>query len=288
MSMFTDDTAEAAEAAGAVEHYLDPSLYDRSYRHRRADINFYRLLAEERLGLASNKPLLEMACGSGRITVPLLRSGHSVLAFDHAGPMLSATAARIAKLPAAHRRRCQLFRADMRAFSFNQRLPFVLAGFHSIQHLVSDRDLIDCFRNVRACLEDGGWFVFDVLPPHPEWLSHEGELRWSPRMFTHPRSAAHVRYGTSHRYDQERKALHMRLHYQPVDEQGVFSGAPQVVRLCHRQFWPGDLDLLLEQAGLRVLARYSAFNTDATETAETLTTATDEHIYVARPHVSLR
>ena len=125
--------AEAAKPtreqdAGAVEHYLDAALYDLAYRHRRADINFYKMLAEERLSGSPHAPILELACGSGRLTLPLLRAGHPLVAFDRSWTMLHAAQRRVARLPPARRKSCVLFAGDMRSFAVKTRVPFVLAG----------------------------------------------------------------------------------------------------------------------------------------------------------------
>lgn len=271
------------EDAGAVEHYANPALYDRVYRHRRADVNFYRMLADERLGFGAPSPILELACGSGRLTVPLLRDGHRVVGLDRSEAMLEAASSRVQRLPATRRKNALLLRADMRAFALKNQVSLVVAAFHSLQHLVSDEDLLTCFSQVRRSLRPDGWFVFDVLPPHPQWLDVLGALRWSRRSFLDPSSGRRLRHGTSHRYDAERKALHMQLHYQEVNEVGAPVGKETIVRLCHRQFWPGDLDELLARAGLKVLARYSDFAPSALETKESLSASVHEHVYVARP-----
>ncbi len=271
------------EEAGATEHYLDPALYDHEYRHRRADLNFYRLLAEERMSSGEASALLELACGSGRLTIPLLRAGHTVVAFDRSLSMLQAARQRLARLPAVRQQQCLLLKADMRSFQLKKPVSLALAGFHSIQHVVKDAELLACFANVRASLSGDGWFVFDVLAPHPLWLENGGDPRWSPRTYRHPVTNQQLRYGTTHTYDKESKALHMRLHYQPVDDAGQFTEPERIVRLCHRQFWPGDLDGLLDQADFDVLARYSDFKVSASETAESLAGTQAEHIYVARP-----
>ena len=66
--------------AGSREHYADAALYDYEYRRRRADVTFYRELASKRL--AGPGRILELGAGSGRVTVPLARDGHEVVAID--------------------------------------------------------------------------------------------------------------------------------------------------------------------------------------------------------------
>src|SRR6187455_2476487 len=85
--------------AGSREHYADAALYDYEYRRRRADVTFYRELAGKRLGGPGR--ILELGAGSGRVTIPLARDGHSIVAFDQSSAMLDRLRARTEKLPGA-------------------------------------------------------------------------------------------------------------------------------------------------------------------------------------------
>ena len=78
-------------------------LYDWEYRRRRDDIRFYASLADERGG-----PILDLGCGTGRLFVPLLRAGHTVVALDRAPAMFSRAAARVRRLATPLRRRALL------------------------------------------------------------------------------------------------------------------------------------------------------------------------------------
>src|SRR5436190_21884809 len=89
--------------------FEDALLYDWEYRRRRDDVLFYRTLADERGG-----PILDLGCGTGRLTVPLLRAGHVVVGIDRAPAMLARAAARVARLAPRVRRRALVLRADLR------------------------------------------------------------------------------------------------------------------------------------------------------------------------------
>src|SRR5678815_1580906 len=98
--------------AGSREHYADAALYDYEYRRRRADVMFYRELARKRLGDAGR--ILELGAGSGRVTIPLARAGHQVVAVDASTAMLDKLRARVAALPAAVAKRITVMRGDLR------------------------------------------------------------------------------------------------------------------------------------------------------------------------------
>ena len=73
--------------AGCREPFRDPDLYDYDYRRRRADIHFYRALARNRMDFGSGT-ILNLACGTGRLLIPLARDGHQVVGVDRSEAML--------------------------------------------------------------------------------------------------------------------------------------------------------------------------------------------------------
>ncbi len=268
------------EEAGAREAFEDAALYDHEYRRRRADITFYRRLAADRMGFPSPGPILDLACGSGRLMVPLLRDGHTVVGLDRSRAMLAGAARRVARLSATRRRRAFLLQAPLQAFALEPRFALAVCTFHSVQHLVSDDDLRAFFRAVRACLTPGGWFAFDLLPPDPRWIERDPARRWGRTPVRHPMTGARMIYTNNHSYDEERRALHMRLYYQPVDTQGRPSAPERVVRLCHRQLTPSDIADLLKHAGFKLVAAFAGF--DGTPLTDGDGLPADEHIYFAR------
>ena len=267
---------EDAEA-GCLEPFIDAELYDYEYRHRRADITFYRGLARNRMEFASG-PILDLACGSGRLLVPLVRDGHRVVGIDRSAEMLAAAARRVRRLAPNRQRRCTLVRADLRDFNLHARASLAISAFHSVQHLVGDGDFLHFLRTARAHLMPGGWLAFDVLPPDPAWLARDSKRRWGRTTLRHPTTKERLVYTTNHVFDPESHLLHMRLYYQPVDEKGSSCGPERMVRLCHRQFWPDEVERMLRVAGFRPVETFAGFDgrilLDNPQAA-------DEHVYVA-------
>lgn len=267
--------SRADEEAGSREAFEDAVLYDFEYRRRRADINFYRRLAQDRQRFSPHGPILDLACGSGRLAIPLLRDGHQVVGLDRSAAMLVAARKRVNRLASLRRQRCLMLRADLRAFSFAPRFSLAIAAFHSLQHLYALRDIRAFLRAVRAALVPGGWLAFDVLPPDPRWIFRDPARRWGRTVFRHPLSGQRLIYTNNHEYDRRRQVLHMRIYYQPVDGQGRPAGLERVVRLCHRQLDPRLIQELLTEAGFRLLASFGGFD------GRPIDEDADEHIYVA-------
>ncbi len=242
--------------AGAREHYVDAALYDFEYRRRRQDVRFYRELAAELLGRPGR--ILELACGSGRLTVPLLRAGHTVTGLDAAPAMLTQARLRIGALGTAARARARLVEGDVRSFALGERFPLAYMAFNSFEHLYTRTDVAACLARVADHLEPGGRFVFDVQNPDLRWLLQSGKRRWARTPFRHPATGAKLVYSTDHQYDPVSQIVVVRLYYEATD-----GGGTRVVRLSQRKFYPAELEALVAAAGWTVDERFGDFDGEA-------------------------
>ncbi len=248
-----EDLVEDLVDAGSREHYEDAVLYDHEYRRRRADVTFYRELARKRLGPGGR--VLELGAGSGRVTIALARDGHEVVAVDRSAPMLDRLRARVAKLPKAVARRITVVEGDLRDFSVDGKFPLAIAAFNVLEHLYTRGEVHACLRRVRAHLEPGGAFVFDVQLPDMIWLMRDPNKRWARTRFTDPTTKRAMYYSTNHDYDPVGQIALIRLYYEPVDGKGP----TKIVKLSQRKFFPAELEALVAHAGFRLVERYGDF-----------------------------
>jgi SAM-dependent methyltransferase len=248
-----EDLADDLVDAGSREHYADAALYDFEYRRRRADVNFYREFAKRRLGEGAS--ILELGAGSGRVTIPLARDGHRVVALDQSSPMLGKLRDRVASLPVAARDRVEVVAGDLRTFELGRKFPLVIAAFNVFEHLYTRVELDACLRRVLAHLAPGGALVFDVQMPDLAWLIRDPVKRWAKTKFTDPATGRRVYYSTNHDYDPVGQIALIRIYYDPVD------GGPggRVVKLSQRKFFPAELEALISHAGMALVARYGDF-----------------------------
>ncbi len=237
--------------AGSREHYADAALYDHEYRRRRADVTFYRELANER----GADRILELGAGSGRVTIPLARDGHQVVALDQSKAMLGKLRSRVAALPRAAAGRVRVVEGDLRTFDVGGRFPLVIAAFNVLEHLYTRGEVDACLRRVAAHLAPGGAFAFDVQMPDMAWLLRDPAKRWAKTRFTDPTTGRAMFYSTNHDYDPVGQIALIRLYYEPVDGKGP----TRVVKLSQRKFFPAELEALVAHAGLRVVERYGDF-----------------------------
>jgi len=102
------------------------------------------------------RTLLEIACGTGAL-LGVLSESFEVAGLDRSRAMLA-----IARKKLPH---VQLYRQDMTDFRVNRRFDAALCAFDSINHLTRFANWQKLFRRVKAHLNDGGLFIFDINTP---------------------------------------------------------------------------------------------------------------------------
>ena len=253
------ELAENIVDAGSREHYSDAALYDYEYRRRRADVTFYRELARQRLGIAGR--ILELGAGSGRVSLPLARDGHTVTALDQSVPMLAKLRTRVAALPAAVGARLAVVAGNLLDFALPKPVaapyPLVIAAFNVLEHLYTRVEVAACLARVATYLAPGGAFAFDVQLPDLTWLARDPEKRWARTRFTDPTTGRAMLYSTNHDYDPVGQIALIRLYYEPADGG---PGPRRVVKLSQRKFFPAELEALVSHAGFRVVGHFGDFS----------------------------
>lgn len=128
----------------------------------RRDVPFWRNLARHAGGR-----VLELGCGTGRITLPLARAGVAVVGIDRSAPMLARAHQRVRHARLQHHVR--LVRGDVRQLPFATPFALVVAPYGILQSLLRERDLNATLAAVHAALEPGGIFGLELVADLPAW-----------------------------------------------------------------------------------------------------------------------
>jgi SAM-dependent methyltransferase len=101
--------------------------------------------------------VLELGCGTGRITLPLVEAGCRVAGLDLSLPMLQQLKRKAAWVAC--------FCADMCAFALRARFSLIICPFSAFTYLAEDVDRSAMLAAVREHLEPQGIFIMDVFAP---------------------------------------------------------------------------------------------------------------------------
>jgi len=247
------------EPYGVSDPVHDGRLYD-AMNTFLSDLPFY-----ERRCRAAGGPILELCCGTGRLTLPLLRAGLDVTGLDFTESMLERARAKTAEYGLSDR----FLHGDIRDFDLARRFALVFLPFNSLQNTYSIDDVLRVFERVGAHLAPGGTFVFDVFNPDLALMvARDGEP--VERYHGELDDGREVHVAEQCRYDAAGQVNRVAWHYR-VGEARFAAG------LDMRCFYPLERDGLVRLAGWEVLERFGDFG----ETP--FTSASPKQILVCRP-----
>ena len=162
----------------------------------RRDVPFWRRLAADVRG-----PILELGCGTGRVTLPLARAGAAIVGIDRSTAMLARAVRRMRRVArinpqsaignrrsaispqspinpqSASRNRGespQWIRGDIRSLPFaDLSFPLVIAPYGILQSLVRPSDLTAALASVARVVAPDGTFAIDLVPDVPNWREYQ-------------------------------------------------------------------------------------------------------------------
>ncbi len=203
--------------------YVRPELYDLEYADYDEDIAHY-------IGLAAGKAsVLELGCGSGRLTLPIARIGTPVHGMDLEPAMLATLAERVAKEKPAVAERVTWELGNFLDHEPGRRYPVVLLPFNAIHHCESLDAVRAMLATAHRCVEPDGTFGLDLYLFDASLYDRDPKGRYEVRTFTHPitggdlvsweqgwwdaeKRVHHVVYVYHHQDDDREEKVHLQLH----------------------------------------------------------------------------
>jgi ubiquinone/menaquinone biosynthesis C-methylase UbiE len=132
----------------------------------RRDVPFWQRCLEHERGR-----VLELGCGTGRLTRPLARSGAAIVGVDRSAAMIAHARRGTKRLPSGVRP--AFVRGDVRMLPFGARVfAVVLAPYGLLQSLLSDADLDAALAEAARVLPRGGLIGIELVPELPAWAEH--------------------------------------------------------------------------------------------------------------------
>jgi ubiquinone/menaquinone biosynthesis C-methylase UbiE len=243
---------EHFQGGGPSAEFYDLRTADGPATPIHGDVSFY--LAQAR---RTGGPILELACGTGRIAFPLARAGYPVTGVDRAPAMLAIARAKLRATPVPGLR---LVRGSMTRFAVPGRFALAIIAFRAFQHLLTVREQRVCLVHVRRHLRPNGRLVVHLFDPRLEYCV--------PQMPTAPTVRTTVRDSatgqdvsvaiTDRRNDPVSQTFSETWNWTIARQGRVIRRHADVMRL--RWTYRHEMRHLFELTGYRVLAEYSDFN----------------------------
>jgi SAM-dependent methyltransferase len=230
----------------SIPLYRDGRHYDALNRDIVADIPFY----VDEAGRARG-PVLELACGTGRLAIPIAQSGIEITGLDLTPSML-AHAREKAKHAGVE---IEWLEGDCRSFALGRQVALIFMGFNSMQHMHDHASLAGVFSCVRQHLAPGGRFIFDVFNPKLAMLARQPGERLHERDYQDPDGRGTIALEHTVRYDDASQVSHIQFYFTRRGEEQDF----RVEELSLRCFFPQELDLLVRSQGFTILEKFGNF-----------------------------
>jgi SAM-dependent methyltransferase len=217
-------------------------FYDEVYvdQHDSGDLAFY--LGEAK---AAGGPVLEAACGTGRILLPTLAAGVDIDGFDREPAMLERLRRRGAWVTDLDRR---VWQADLRDFTARRHYALLTCPFRAFLHLLTVPDQLAALGRFREHLLPGGRLLLNIFHPCYRFtVAQVGEWKLEDE-FVHRATNRHTRYWCAVENDLVNQVKTIRGRFEELGEAG------SVVQETLTEFqltwiFKPQMELLLRSAG---------------------------------------
>jgi len=231
--------------------YRWTDYYDLTQQGVPGDVEFYLELARQAKG-----KVLELACGTGRITIPLAQAGVDVTGLDLSAEMLERARKKAQESGVGDRLR--LLQGDMRHFQLGQTFSLIMIPFRSFLHLLHIHEQMKALQCIRQHLAPGGKLAMNVFVPKIEQFVEEAE-KFSLRGTYRLENGDEVAMWDYTRFDHFQQLSEVTRIYERTDPNGVVTERVKG-RFTLRYIYPAELHHLLRLNGFKVVQRYGSFS----------------------------
>lgn len=244
-------------SAGVEYREISAKYYDEAYANKEdlVDRDFYVELARKIGG-----PVLELACGTGRILIPIAREGIAIHGVDLSSAMLDVLRRNLQREPKDVKELVSLVQGDMRTFRSNREYRLVIIPFRPLQHMYTVEDQLAALTTAAFHLEDEGILAFDVFFPRFESISsgigeETLELEWA--MKSEPDKIVR-RYLRKDAFDKINQNFTATFIFRTYQGGKVIEEETEPLKMSYYTY--PHLRALFLLAGLEIVEEYSSFD----------------------------
>ncbi len=242
----------------------DARLYEWETAHYTADLPYWL----ETLAYYRPRRVLELACGTGRLTLPLAQAGaqatpgFTLTGLDSSAALLAQADAKLGQIPDLPPGTVTLVESMMERFDLAAQFDLIILGFNAFAYLHTVAEQGACLRAVRRHLAPGGFFALDLLVPQLPFLVESSAADPPLRLeLDHAVPAAGIerllRFCTD-RYDALTQTDYSSYIYEIYYENGQVERRTDA--LAWHMYFPRELALLLQGAALTPVACYGSYS----------------------------
>ena len=208
------------------------------------DLPFYK----KWLPKNQNAQILELCCGSGRLTIPIAKE-YNICGVDNSVSMLEQAKSKAGK----EGLNIQFVEADIRTLDLPNKFDLIFIPFNSILHLYQNQDLFDTFNVVKKHLKEDGLFLLDCFNPNIHYIAEaEKELNKIAEYTTDDGRKIEIKQIM--KYENKTQINRIKWHYYVNDK------FHSIQNLDMRMYFPQELDAYLKWFGFTIIHKFGSFD----------------------------
>jgi len=137
------------QLAQVYDRFMADAPYDLWIQYAKSEWDYYQLTPEK---------VLDLACGTGNISIRLAKEGYQVTGIDLSDDMLAMTQDKAQQAGL----RLSLYQQDMREFISPEPMDSIVCFCDSLNYVTESEGIVQTFEQVYQALKAGGVFLFDV------------------------------------------------------------------------------------------------------------------------------
>ncbi|WP_455640516.1 class I SAM-dependent methyltransferase [Parabacteroides sp.] len=226
-----------------------------------SDLQFYKKW------LPQNKDakILELCCGTGRLTLPIAKDGYNISGVDYTSSMLERAKVKASEVGLD----INFIEADIRTLNLQEKFDLIFIPFNSIHHLYKNEDLFKSLKVVENHLKENGLFLLDCFNPNIQYIV-EGEKEQKVIAEYTIVDGREVLIKQTMCYENATQINRIEWHY---FINGKFHS---IQNMDMRLFFPQELDSYLKWAGFNIIHKFGNFE------EEIFNNDSEKQIYVLR------
>ena len=216
------------------------------------------------LSLASgeSKTILDLGCGTGRISIPLAYAGHRVDGIDRSKVMLDLAQKKLDRETVDIQRSVSLTQGDMTDYYTGQRYDLVLITLNTLhEHTQSQIEKI--FLLTQKHLATSGILYLDLSNPFIYFRNLEGDENWiEDQTFQDPKTGYYIHQRSTISVEMTDQKLHV-LRMLKTDPHDTSPGETYSLESTYHLFYPHEMELLLSAAGMKIVQIFGGYQRES-------------------------
>jgi SAM-dependent methyltransferase len=203
--------------------------------------------------------ILELGCGTGRVTLPLAARCGTIHGIDLSPAMISICREKIARMDMSPDK-IKVEIGDITDFDLGRRFDLIIAPFRVLQNLETDVQVDGLFECIHRHLAPGGSCILNVFRPNRDpktlrqiWVSSDEQLEWEVPV----EGGRLACYDRRPRMDPEKLVLYPELIYRLY--QGETLIEESILKIAMRCYYPNQFINTIRNHGFKTLGYWGGY-----------------------------